>query len=70
MKMKSPIELISWEAGAEMLVPGAPPHRKTLQRWFAQEELSPVVYISERKSALNAAILRAIIEQRSKGKRK
>jgi hypothetical protein len=65
MKMKSPVELISWKAGAEMLVPGAPPHRKTLQRWFAREKLSPVVQISERKSALNAAILRVIIEQRA-----
>jgi hypothetical protein len=66
------VELVSWETGAEMLCPGDPPHRKTMKRWFAQELVSPIVHISSRKSALNAAILRTIIEQRvvQKGKRK
>jgi hypothetical protein len=63
--MKSPIELVSWKAGAEMLCPGAPPHRKTMQRWFAGEKVSPVVAISSRKSALNAEILRAYIGRRA-----
>jgi hypothetical protein len=70
--MKRPVELVSWEAGAEMLCPGNPPHRKTMKRWFAQEPVSPIVRISPRKSALNAATLRIFIEQRAvqKGKRK
>jgi hypothetical protein len=69
--MKSPVELISWKAAAEMLVPGNPPHRKTLRRWFAQEPVSPVVHLSSRKSAVDAAILRKFIERRvaQKGKR-
>jgi hypothetical protein len=70
VSMKSPVELVSWEAGAEMLCPGNPPHPKTMKRWFAQEAVSPIVHISSRKSALNAAVLRTIIEQRSKGRAK
>jgi hypothetical protein len=62
---KNHIELISWEDAARMLVPGSPPHRKTLQRWFARERVSPVVHISARKSALNAVLLRAFIAQRA-----
>jgi hypothetical protein len=63
--MKKPIELVSWEAGAEMLCPGNPPHRKTMERWFAREPVSPIVRISARKSALNATTLRAFIERRA-----
>jgi hypothetical protein len=70
--MKRPVELVSWETGAEMLCPGNPPHRKTMERWFAREPVSPIVRISPRKSALNAATLQTFIEQRAEqeGKRK
>jgi hypothetical protein len=64
--MKRPVELVSWEAGAEMLCPGNPPHRKTMKRWFARERVSPVVRLSSKKSALNAVVLRQIIEQRAR----
>jgi hypothetical protein len=63
---KTAVELVSWEAGAAMLCPGNPPHRKTMKRWFARELVSPVVNMSSKKSALNAVILRRIIERRAR----
>jgi hypothetical protein len=63
---KTAVELVSWEAGAEMLCPGNPPHRKTMKRWFAREPVSPVVCLSSKKSALNAVILRRMIERRAR----
>jgi hypothetical protein len=63
---KTAVELVSWEAGAEMLCPGNPPHRKTMLRWFTREPVSPVVNMSSKKSALNAVILRRMIERRAK----
>jgi hypothetical protein len=63
---KTAVELASWKAGAEMLCPGAPPHRRMMKRWFAREPVSPVVYFSSKKSALNAVILRRMIERRAK----
>jgi hypothetical protein len=64
--MKTSVELVSWETGAEMLCPGNPPHRKTMERWFAQEKVSPIVRFSSRKSALNAVVLRNIIERKAR----
>jgi hypothetical protein len=63
---KTTVELVSWEAGAEMLCPGNPPHRKTMKRWFARESVSPIVCFSSKKSALNAVILRRMIERKAK----
>jgi hypothetical protein len=62
---KTAVELVSWKTGAEMLCPGNPPHRKTMKRWFAREPVSPVVHFSSKKSALNAVILRRMIERRA-----
>ena len=62
----TPVRLVSWETGGEMLCPGNRPSKKTMQRWFAREKVSPVVHLSTRKSALNAAILEAIIQRRAK----
>jgi hypothetical protein len=64
---KTAVELVSWDAGGEMLCPGNPPHRKTMERWFSREPVSPVVRLSSKKSALNAVVLRHIIEQRARG---
>jgi hypothetical protein len=65
-KTKTAVELVSWEAGAEMLCPGNPPHKRTMLRWFANEPTSPIVRLSSRKSALNAVILRRLIERRAR----
>jgi hypothetical protein len=62
---KSPVELVSWEAAGEILCPGNPPHRKTMERWFRAEPVSPIVRLSSKKSALNAVVLREIIERRA-----
>jgi hypothetical protein len=64
---KTAVELVSWEAGAAMLCPGNPPHRKTMKRWFARESESPVVRLSSKKSALNAVVLRGFIERKARG---
>jgi hypothetical protein len=37
-----------------------------MKRWFARERVSPVVRLSSKKSALNAVVLRQIIEQRAR----
>jgi hypothetical protein len=65
--MKTSVELVSWEAGAAMLCPGNPPHRKTMKRWFAREKVSPIVHLSSKKSALNAVVLRSLIERKARG---
>jgi hypothetical protein len=66
MTTKSRVELVSWEAGGEILCPGNRPSRKTMERWFAREPVSPIVRLSS-KSALNGIVLRRIIERRAAG---
>jgi hypothetical protein len=66
--LKSPVELVSWQAAGEILCPGNPPHRKTMERWFRAEPVSPIVRLSSKKSALNAVVLREIIERRSRSR--
>jgi hypothetical protein len=60
-----PVELISWRAAAELMCPGAPPHKRTLQRWFAREPRSPIVRLSSKKNALNLAVVQEIIARRA-----
>ena len=61
------LELVSWKAGGEILCPGKPSSRKTMERWFAREPVSLIVRLSSKKSALNAVVLRRIIERRAAG---